>query len=60
MTVPNVVLHSESRAIADLEAVGLHVRTTTVLGGILHIVRLQSAAWGTRVHIGSTVTLTSI
>lgn len=60
VSVPNVSLRSESSAIQTLQAAGLRVRTTTVLGGILHLVRLQDPVAGSRVRKGSTITLTIV
>ena len=58
--MPNLVGKQLQEAEAELEALGLQVDVERALGGFFNTVRAQSAEAGTRVRVGSTVTLTIV
>ena len=60
VTMPNLVGKQLGAATEELEALGLKVNVERVLGGYFGSVRAQSEAAGTRVRIGSTITLTIV
>jgi serine/threonine-protein kinase len=58
--MPNLVGKQLQEAEAELEALGLKVDVERALGGFFNTVRAQSAEPGTRVRVGSTITLTIV
>ncbi|WP_226963869.1 Stk1 family PASTA domain-containing Ser/Thr kinase [Nostocoides sp. F2B08] len=58
--MPNLVGKQLQEAEAELEALGLQVDVERALGGFFNTVRAQSEEAGTRVRVGSTVTLTIV
>lgn len=60
VTMPNVVGQQIGAAKRELKALGLKVTENKVLGGYFGSVRSQSEAAGSKVRIGSTVTLTVV
>lgn len=60
VTVPDVVSMSSEQATSALEAAGLKVKVDRYFGGLFDKVRAQSAAKGTSVPIGSTITISVV
>lgn len=58
--MPNLVGKQLQEAAAELEALGLQVEVERALGGFFNTVRAQSEEAGTRVRVGSTITLTIV
>ena len=58
VTIPDVSSMNKDEAKAALEALGLVVQVSNVLGGLFGTVRSTDPPAGTKVKVGSTVTLT--